>query len=129
VTRRAGRHAAPIYAFIVEFVGEHGYGPTFREIQAACDIPSQSGVAYHLDKLEAAKRITIQRAGIRRSSRGIRIVGGEPVTIAHLYGGYQCPETPSEVEQRMADVIGEQPGDLVFIPKVEHRTVVAEAVV
>jgi len=110
------RHAAPIFAYLQEFIGRHGYGPTIREIQAACGVKSNSNVVYQLGKLEDAGKIICQRDRNRRVARGIRLVGAEPETIAQLFRGYRCSVWPNEVEQRMADVIGGRAGALVFIP-------------
>jgi len=57
--------------FIDEFIGEHSYPPTIREIGTACDISSTSVVNYNLNKLE--------RDGLlirdREVSRGLRLTG------------------------------------------------------
>ena len=44
-------------AFIAEYVEEHNYPPTIRDIGNACDISSTSVVKYNLTKLEQAKLI------------------------------------------------------------------------
>ena len=44
-------------AFIAEYVVEHNYPPTIRDIGNACDISSTSVVKYNLTKLEQAKLI------------------------------------------------------------------------
>jgi len=107
---------ARILAYVQHYVATRGIAPTLRNIKAGCGIASLSGVFYSLDKLEEAGKITRQRRGKRRASRGIRLVAGEPETIAQLFRGYRCPEYPNEVEQRMADVIGDRAGALVFFP-------------
>ncbi len=61
-----------ILEFVQDFLGDHSYPPTIRDIQAACDISSTSVVDYNLSILE--------REGlIRRDpevSRGIELLNG-----------------------------------------------------
>ena len=40
-----------IMSFIENFIEEHDYPPTIRDIQNGCNISSTSVVAYNLDKL------------------------------------------------------------------------------
>lgn len=42
-----------IYAFICEFIGTHGYSPSYREIGKAVGLKSTSSVLHHLDALAA----------------------------------------------------------------------------
>ncbi len=61
-----------ILQFIGDFVDEHGFPPTVRDIQQACDISSTSVVDYNLNILQREGRI-------RRSpeiSRGIEVLSG-----------------------------------------------------
>jgi repressor LexA len=63
-------------AFISEFMGEHQYPPTVRDIQGGCDISSTSVVDYNL-------RILQREGYLRREadvSRGIELLGsgGKP---------------------------------------------------
>ena len=60
-----------IYNFLKEFVDEHSYPPSVREIQEACNISSTSVVDYNLRGLE--NKGLIKRG--REISRGIEIVG------------------------------------------------------
>lgn len=46
-----------ILNWIQQFITEHDYPPTVREIGAGCAIKSTSNVDYHLNKLEAAGHI------------------------------------------------------------------------
>lgn len=46
-----------ILHYIAEFVEEHNYPPTIRQIGAACDISSTSVVKYNLTKLESEELI------------------------------------------------------------------------
>jgi repressor LexA len=57
-----------IFRFICQFVDEHGYPPSQREIAKACYL-SRTGVVIYLNKLAADGRIT----RVPRAARGIRI--------------------------------------------------------
>lgn len=85
-----------ILQFIGDFVDEHGYPPTVRDIQQACNISSTSVVDYNLNIL--------QREGyLRRSpeiSRGIEILNGSKRrtgTIAVPVLGYIAAGQPLPV--------------------------------
>jgi len=41
-----------ILSFIEEFIDEHDYPPSIRDIQNGCDISSTSVVSYNLDRLK-----------------------------------------------------------------------------
>ena len=72
-----------ILEFIEEFIEDHGYPPTVRDIQHGCDVSSTSVVAYNLDILK-------KQGHIRRDaevSRGLELVDGlsrrpEPEMVA-----------------------------------------------
>ncbi|MEX0762997.1 MAG: transcriptional repressor LexA [Dehalococcoidia bacterium] len=81
--RKLSERQQAILSFIEEFIDEHAYPPTVRDIQKGCEISSTSVVAYNLDVLK--------RSGmIRRDaevSRGLELVGArssrsEPEMIA-----------------------------------------------
>jgi len=61
-----------VFAFIGDFIGDHDYAPSIKEIGEACDIPSTSSVVYHLDILEREGYI----ARDREIARSIRILRG-----------------------------------------------------
>ncbi|MBI2867257.1 MAG: repressor LexA [Chloroflexi bacterium] len=63
-----------ILAFIEEFLREHGYPPTVRDIQHACDISSTSVVDYNLRALERSGHLKRDR----EVSRGIGLPGLSP---------------------------------------------------
>lgn len=50
---------AAVYAFIVNYIRQHGYSPSLREISRGCFM-SQANVMRYLDRLEAQGRITRQ---------------------------------------------------------------------
>ena len=60
-----------ILDFIKNFIGEHGYPPSIRDIQRGCNISSTSVVAYHLKALE--EQGLLQRD--REVSRGLGLRG------------------------------------------------------
>ena len=55
-----------ILDYIRDYVAEHGYPPTFREIGAAHAIKSPNGVMVHIVALEKKKAIKI-RHGVARA--------------------------------------------------------------
>lgn len=91
-----------ILAFIREFIQEHGYPPSVRDIQRGCGLSSTSVVDYNLHIL--------QREGyLRRSpevSRGIDLIGGPggravvPVPILGVIAaGEPLPTFPEDTWQ------------------------------
>ena len=62
-----------ILAFLGQFLSEHDYPPSIRDIQAGCSISSTSVVDYNLKALEAKGLIRRDR----EISRGIVLVGDE----------------------------------------------------
>lgn len=50
-----------ILAYIEDYIEEHNYSPSIRDIVHGCDMSSTSVVNYHLNKLEAKKIITRDR--------------------------------------------------------------------
>ena len=73
-------------AFIEEFIDEHGYPPTVRDIQYGCGLSSTSVVKYNLDRLSEGGYLTRDS----EVSRGLAMPGGrgaaqssrEPETVA-----------------------------------------------
>jgi len=61
-----------IKTYITRYVGDNGYPPSIREIQAACHISSTSVVDYNLNILEN-RGLLHRRADV---SRGIKLVKG-----------------------------------------------------
>lgn len=87
ITERQAR----MKAFIEEYVADHGYAPTYREIMKNVGIPSLSVVRYNLERLE--KEGLLERSprvarGIRPKTAGIKpirvwgyIQAGEPTPV------------------------------------------------
>ncbi|NOX64006.1 MAG: transcriptional repressor LexA [Chloroflexi bacterium] len=99
-----------ILEFIQEYIDEHDYPPTIREIGAAVGISSTSVVNYNLERLEEMKLIERNR----EVSRGLRLVkpkdkrGGERVREIPLYGKIAAgkpipiPDDPETVAENIA---------------------------
>lgn len=73
MTRRALTEGTTVLAFIRDFCGTHGYGPTMREIAAGCGLVSSSSAAYWVRKLEDDGLVTSQpgRARTLRPAREV----------------------------------------------------------
>ena len=107
-----------ILEFIQEFIEEHDYPPTIREIGAAVGISSTSVVNYNLERLEEMN--LIQRN--REVSRGLRLVNYKPkrgdarVREIPLYGKIAAgrplpmPEDPEAVAENI-------PVPIDFLPR------------
>lgn len=57
-----------IYTFIREYISEHGYSPSIRDIENATGAGSTAQVAYHVNKLVIQGRITYT-PGLARTIR------------------------------------------------------------
>jgi SOS-response transcriptional repressor LexA len=68
---------AEVYGFIRDFVRDHGYGPTVREIGDAVGITTTNGVVGHL-KLLLKKGVITQTANTCRS---LRTIDNVPATL------------------------------------------------
>ncbi len=60
-----------ILSFIEEFIEEHNYPPTVRDIQNGCDISSTSVVSYNLDRLKEGGFLNRDS----EVSRGLKLAG------------------------------------------------------
>lgn len=91
-----------ILQFIEEFIEEHDYPPTVRDIQYGCDISSTSVVKYNLDRLKEGGFLNRDS----EVSRGLALPGGRvtrlPETVAVPLMGtiaagapFPLPETES----------------------------------
>jgi repressor LexA len=75
MTKKLSKRQEAMLGYIEEFIDQHAYPPTIRDIQRDLDISSTSVVDYNLNALE-------QRNFIRRNrniSRGIELVGRQQV--------------------------------------------------
>ncbi len=71
-TRKSEAKSEQVYQFIREYLSEHSYPPSLREISAACK-SGMTALMRHLDRLEAQGRIV----RVPRRARSIRLPGGE----------------------------------------------------
>lgn len=105
---KLSRRQQDILEFIQEFMEEHQFPPTVRDIQAGCEISSTSVVDYNLHKLqqnnflkrlpEVSRGIELIGEGLRGSKRDIisipimgNIAAGEPLHVP------DAPTTADEV--------------------------------
>jgi repressor LexA len=72
-----------ILTFLAEFLAEHDYPPSIRDIQAGCSISSTSVVDYNLKALETQGRIRRDR----EISRGIVLLDESGQDAVHGSGG------------------------------------------
>ena len=64
-TIRPTKRQRELLTFIDEFVVQHGYGPSYREIMAGCNYTSVATVALHVNSL-------ISRGHLRKKERSAR---------------------------------------------------------
>ncbi len=62
---RPTKKQGELVRFVAEFIGIHGYGPSYREIMRGCGYSSVSTVAEHIDNL-------IARGHMRKRTRSAR---------------------------------------------------------
>lgn len=74
MTRPLTRSQSKLLGFIVLYIDQYGYAPTYREMCAATGIKSTSSIAHQLNSLEA--RGLIRRGGFH----GHRRLSLKPVT-------------------------------------------------
>lgn len=73
---RASKRQQELLAFVSEFITEHGYGPSYREIMRAMDYKSVSTVAIHVENL-IAKGFLVRRD---KSARSLEVVSQTATT-------------------------------------------------
>lgn len=72
-TMRPSKKQRELLTFIENFIGEHGYSPSYREIMAGCHYTSVATVALHVNNL-------IKRGHLRKrenNARSLEIVNQE----------------------------------------------------
>lgn len=62
-----------IYVFVRDFIADHGYSPSYREIADGVGLRSTSTVLYHLDVLAKDGRVDY----VRHSPRTVHIPSRE----------------------------------------------------
>ncbi len=81
-------HQRALHAAVIRHWREHGYGPSRRDLQAACSISSTSVVEHNLRALERAGFIKMEpvgemigRAIVALDGNGRRLVPGRVVRV------------------------------------------------
>jgi SOS-response transcriptional repressor LexA len=64
-TLRPSKKQRELLSFIEQFIGEHGYSPSYREIMSGCDYTSVATVSLHVNNL-------IARGHLRKRDRSAR---------------------------------------------------------
>ncbi|MCH8815760.1 MAG: transcriptional repressor LexA [Chloroflexi bacterium] len=123
-----------IFDFIREFIDEHDYPPSIRQIQEACSISSTSVVDYNLRILEkkayirrdreVSRAIEITHAGSRRQrSVPIPIIGtiaaGQPIPVPTADSWTYDPDESVDVSREM---IGDR--DNVYALRVKGNSMI-----
>jgi repressor LexA len=122
---KLSRRQQEILEFIQEFMDEHQFPPTVRDIQAGCQISSTSVVDYNLHKLqqnnflkrlpEVSRGIELIGEGLRGSKRDIisvpimgNIAAGEPLHVpdapTSADEGYEQVDLPASMVGGAQDV-------------------------
>ncbi len=120
-----------IYQFLMEFIQDHGYGPTVREICAGVGLRSTGTVHYHLREMVKSGRILMDESKKRAISlpsgpavARIPVVGtvaaGTPIlAVENLEGYLPWPDGEGmfalRVQGQSMKNAGILPGDLVVV--------------
>ena len=78
---RATKKQQELLQYIGDFIHEHNYAPSYREIMGALGYKSVSTVAVHVDGLIAKGYLTKSD----KSARSIRLSGEAPVTDENVH--------------------------------------------
>lgn len=79
--RRPTKKQYELLQFIEGFIGEHGYGPSYREIMAGCNYSSVATVAVHINNLVASGHL-IKKDHSARSLEVAGPTGKSPGTVS-----------------------------------------------
>lgn len=63
-----------VYVFVKAYIGEHGWAPSYREIQEGTGIPSKATVQQHLYRLERDGKLRLGHTGKGGGTRMIALV-------------------------------------------------------
>lgn len=78
---RTSKKQQELLQFISDFLDEHNYAPSYREVMTALGYKSVSTVAIHIDALIAKNYLT----KTDKSARSIRVVSGQnPVSASQV---------------------------------------------
>jgi repressor LexA len=81
---------AKVLEFVIQFLEEHGYPPTYDEIRDAVGLSSKSHAMYYLKALE--KKGLVERTP--HSPRGLRLVDMPPAATEVMVEGYVAAGQP-----------------------------------
>lgn len=76
--KRPSKKQHEVLAYIDEFIKQHGFGPSYREIMRALNLKSVSTVATHVDGL-IARGLLVKREHSARSLQVLSLGEGAPV--------------------------------------------------
>lgn len=76
---RPSKKQRELLNYLVKFIGDNGYGPSYREVMRALDYKSVSTVAVHVDGLIACGYLR----KTNHSARSLEIVGREELSKTH----------------------------------------------
>lgn len=103
-----------LLTFIEQFVLEHGYGPSYREIMRGCDYSSVATVATHVNNLIARGHLTKRD----HSARSLEVVKGATDAPA----GPQLKVTAAN-EKWLVEAIEQKFQELEKAQKVEQKDI------
>jgi repressor LexA len=104
-----------LLSYIEQFVLEHGYGPSYREIMRGCNYNSVATVAVHVNNLINRGHLTkrdksarslevVKQAGEQMASPQIKITASnEKWLIDIIEQKFQALETAKKIEQKDLD--------------------------
>jgi SOS-response transcriptional repressor LexA len=104
-----------LLTFIEQFVSEHGYGPSYREIMSGCGYNSVATVAVHVNNLINRGHLTkrdksarslevVKQTGDQTSAPQIKITAAnEKWLIDIIEQKFQAVETAQKIEQKDLD--------------------------
>ena len=104
-----------LLSFIEQFVAEHGYGPSYREIMRGCEYNSVATVALHINSLISRGHLTkrdnsarslevVKQAGEQTSSPQIKITAASEKWLIDLVETkFKTVESSKKIEQKDLD--------------------------
>lgn len=96
-TTRPTKKQHELLTYLSEFIAEHGYSPSYREIMSGCNYTSVSTVALHINNL--IKRGHVVKRG--KSARSLEVVGSSNDTLAPVSKIAHAEQLIGEIEKRL----------------------------
>lgn len=93
---RPSKKQRELFEFIKQFISQHGYGPSYREIMRALDYKSVSTVAVHVEGL-------IARGLLRKKDNSAR-----SLEVVNIRQGGQAQDTRSHIKAKLDALTKEQ---------------------